>query len=527
MRAVIYCRVSTEEETQIHALKGQIKEAIEAVNENHWILVKQYVDEGKSGTTTKKRTEYNHLVADLEENQFDVIVVKSQDRLMRNTKEWYLFLDRLLQYKKKLYFYLERKFYTPEDALITGIKAILAEEYSRELSKKINQAHRSRQQKGSNISITSNTWGYDKVKKEVKINEEEAKIIQFIYQCCIGGLGSRLIAKELEGRGIKNRKGGRFSETTIRRILRNPLYKGTAVMNQRHVDFETKRVVPVKETEWIYHEQMVPAIVTKEIWDRANQKMNERIISNQSSQRGKKKGSHPLAGKIICKQCGSVFWRRTRTNKKGEIIREWSCREYVTRGRKKNPSLTSNKEGGCNNCHIKEQKLEEIIRAISGTVVKEEQLNQVMDGLFHLIQWVRNNPDGMDEDTLKKQLKEIQWKRELLLEKYLEGIIVEELYRSKDDSLRTEYCKKKKQLLRKSQETEEVKRKGMEQLRNEMKQIAEETLYLKWCYERIKQITIDERQIDVMYEDGTNVTILLSEERIEKIEVNVHSEICL
>ncbi|WP_304509984.1 recombinase family protein, partial [Anaerotignum sp.] len=139
-RAVIYCRVSTEEITQMDALQGQIVEAKRAVSGKRWALVDSYIDEGKSGTTTKRRDEYNRLVSDLSSEKFDIIVVKSQDRLMRNTKEWYIFVDQLVQSGKQLYFYLENKFYTPDDALITGIKAILAEEFSRDLSKKINNA---------------------------------------------------------------------------------------------------------------------------------------------------------------------------------------------------------------------------------------------------------------------------------------------------------------------------------------------------------------------------------------------------
>ncbi|MHB8130001.1 MAG: recombinase family protein, partial [Mobilitalea sp.] len=212
MKAVIYCRVSTDEEKQVNALKGQVQEAIAAVHKQKWKLVDQYIDEGRSGTTTKKRDEYNRLVSELDQNKFDVIVVKSQDRLMRNTKEWYVFVDKLVQAQKKLFFYLDNKFYTPDDALITGIKAILAEEFSRDLSKKINNAHKSRQEKGTNVSITSNTWGYNKVKKEVVINEKEADIVRLIYQRCIEGKGSRIIAKELQTKGIKSRSGGKFPE---------------------------------------------------------------------------------------------------------------------------------------------------------------------------------------------------------------------------------------------------------------------------------------------------------------------------
>ena len=88
------------------------------------------------------REQYQRLFEDLLGKRFDVVVIKSQDRLMRNTKDWYIFIDRLVSCRKKLYLYLEQRFYTADDSLITGIKAILAEEYSRELSRKINNAHK-------------------------------------------------------------------------------------------------------------------------------------------------------------------------------------------------------------------------------------------------------------------------------------------------------------------------------------------------------------------------------------------------
>ena len=133
LRAVYYARCSTEEENQKDALVRQAAEAEEAIRARGWRLVDAYV-ESRSGTSRKGRREYNRLYEDLEQNRFDVVVIKSQDRLMRNTRDWYLFADRLNCAGKRLYFYLENTFYSPEDALLTGIKAILAEEYSRELA---------------------------------------------------------------------------------------------------------------------------------------------------------------------------------------------------------------------------------------------------------------------------------------------------------------------------------------------------------------------------------------------------------
>ena len=95
LRAVFYARCSTEEESQKDALVQQVKEAEVCIKEQGWTLVDRYI-ESKSGTTTKGRQEYTRLYEDLLKDKFDIIVIKSQDRLMRNTKDWYLFVDILV-----------------------------------------------------------------------------------------------------------------------------------------------------------------------------------------------------------------------------------------------------------------------------------------------------------------------------------------------------------------------------------------------------------------------------------------------
>ena len=156
--------------------------------------------------------------------------------LMRNTKDWYLFVDRLLTQQKKLYIYIERKFYTTDDALITGIKAILAEEYSRELSKKINNAHKNRQMQNGPVVLTSNTYGYRKMPdKSVVIIEEEAQIKRRMYELCAAGFGSRTISAILKNEGITARNGKPFTDSAILRMIHNPLNKGTAEIGRAHV----------------------------------------------------------------------------------------------------------------------------------------------------------------------------------------------------------------------------------------------------------------------------------------------------
>ena len=110
-RAVIYCRVSTEYEIQESSLQMQIEQAKDAVILNGWELVDEFIDFGKTGTTTQNRLQYNRLVRNMKKDLFDIIVVKSQDRLMRSTKDWYIFIDLMVKYGIKLYFYMENMFY--------------------------------------------------------------------------------------------------------------------------------------------------------------------------------------------------------------------------------------------------------------------------------------------------------------------------------------------------------------------------------------------------------------------------------
>ena len=161
-RICIYNRCSTEEENQKNALEIQAQESVEIV-ECHagWQIIDQFV-ESQSGTTSAKRSKYQQMLACIEQKKYTIVVIKSIDRLVRNTKDWYLFLDCIVRNNTRLYIYIDNKFYSPEDSLITGIKAILAEEFSRELSKKIKNAHKRRQTNKSGYNICSEMFGWNK-----------------------------------------------------------------------------------------------------------------------------------------------------------------------------------------------------------------------------------------------------------------------------------------------------------------------------------------------------------------------------
>ena len=410
MRAVYYARVSTEEEKQINALSKQVEECEECIKAQGWRLAGRYVDEGKSGTKVKGRDEYKRLFEDLEKDTFDIIVIKSQDRLMRNVKDWYIFLDRMLTHKKQLFMYIENSFYTSDNALITGIKAILAEEYSRELSKKLKNAHKrrvERAKKGEKVAVMSPsiTLGYDLKDGEVVINEKEAEIVRYVFTRYLQGAGFRKIAMELEDRGWMNRAGNHYEPASIQRIITNERYMGVYVMNRKVNDFDKKKSCINPESEWVRIEGIIPPIISTEVWEKAN----EIRLSKVRGGKGVKRGKSIFSGKIICGKCKGKYHRLADIH--GTRFR---CSTYARYGKT---------EKGCDGRSFYERDLWKALQELSEAFLSpnydeiEKSLKEWLKGLYEALRSSQGVSDVLEEIARQESRKE------KLTEAYMDGII--------------------------------------------------------------------------------------------------------
>lgn len=444
MRAVIYCRVSTSSDSQMESLDKQVAEAEEAAKGLGYQLVDRFIDEGKTGTTKYARKEYLRMLSTMEQDRFDVIVTKSLDRMNRNILDFYLFLDLLIKNRILLYFYLDRAFYKTDDKIVIGIKAILAEEYSRELSKKLCNAHKKRQERGEVIMLGSLTYGYQKEilpdgSKRVVIVKEEAQMIRLIFDCCLQGCGVRAIARILEEKGYKNRRGNPIGESTVRRLIRNPLVTGTMVMNRVKYDFNTKTTVHTDPSQWIWKEKAVPPIISREDWEEANhlltlrQKKQGKASGNKNRTDGEmccgsRGGQHELSGKVFCGLCGSVYHRAVRRGSGGQTV-EWRCGTYQRYGRK-TPDLfrnnTAEKEvdtgSGCDNVTMKEGLFMDLFGQMGKDAFRlnihgEKWLKEALSILKRVLEEGR---EDSGEPALKAKLERMEKRKETLLVKYLD-----------------------------------------------------------------------------------------------------------
>lgn len=422
LRAGIYNRCSTEEEAQINALDIQAQESREIVEEKGWVMTAQYI-ESQSGTTVRGRSEYQRLLEDMETELFDIVVIKSIDRLTRSAKDWYLFLDKLTSCKKRLYIYIDRRFYTPEDNLLTGIKAILAEDFSRELSKKIKNAHKRRQEKKSGYNITVPIFGWDKVGKEqYVINREEAEAYRLGFELAKEGKGFYTIANLMYERGVRSKRGTRISEVQWRKLLYSPRAHGTVVLHTREYDFETKKTRAVPEEEWIYIDNALPAIVKKEYQEEILSLLQSRNGQNASADAGKRRfpaGRYPLSGKLRCARCGRPYYRVKRTFGGKEVI-FWKCAAQLEQGR--------NSSAGCSNISIRQECLFRGVKeACEGYYVPLfGEKGRLLEGMLTILEAGLYGAGREEKKKKQEELEKLERKRKLLLKKLLDELISDE-----------------------------------------------------------------------------------------------------
>lgn len=435
-RVGIYNRCSTEEESQRNALATQVFESREIAEKKGWEIAEQYV-ESQTGTVAYKRSEYQRLLEDMERGRFEIVMIKSIDRLTRSAKDWYFFLSRLTEHQLRLYIYIEGKFYTPDDNLISGIKAILAEDFSRELSKKIKNAHRRRQEKKSGCNITCDMFGWNKVEKDrYEINEEEAEYYRMAFALAKEGKGFYSISRILYELGARGKKGQRISEVQWRKMLYTPRAHGTMILNTRVYNFDTKRYEEVPKEEWIVMEDALPSIVSKEYQEEVTAVLQKRAAQRkvgESDCNTLREGKYELTRKLKCAECGRYYYRTCYTSGGRKKV-VWKCATFLESGRKKagKRKMEAGKSYGCDNIHLSEETLltcmETAVLHHYGGSGEEEEV--ILAGSRRALKRVFEARNGEGElKKLEKECRRLRSKKELLMEKLLNGVISDEDYK--------------------------------------------------------------------------------------------------
>lgn len=344
LRVTFYARVSTEFNVQLNSLDNQITYYTDFIKNNpNWEYVEGYVDEGISGVSTAKRERFNEMIEDGKQGLFDLVITKEVSRFARNTLDSIRFTRELLSSGVAVFFQNDNINTIDEDSeLRLTIMSSMAQDESRKISNRVRFGHHQAIKNGTVLG-TNNMFGYNKKDGKLTINEEEAEFIKEMFEMyATGKFSMKQMEKHFYEKGIRNRKGKKLSHSTMSNIIRNPKYKGYFVGNKVVItDLFTKKQKFLPEDEWVMYKdetgETVPAIVSEEIWDKANEVLYMRSQDVITAQH-KTVHQNLFTGKLICAHCGKPYYRKDAVGKGGEKMSKWVCSGKINNGADSCPS---------------------------------------------------------------------------------------------------------------------------------------------------------------------------------------------
>lgn len=436
IKVASYCRVSTDKEDQVNSFEAQQRYFREYIGHRpDWELYEIYADEGITGTSIKKRTQFIRMIDDAYEGKFQLIVTKEVSRFSRNILDTISYARELKAIGIGIQFMIDGiNTLRPDAELYLSIMASMAQEESRKTSNRVIWGQTRQMEKG--VVFGRSLLGYDVKDGRISVNSEGAEIVRLIFEkYAMEQVSTSEIARFLTQNGYHTSRGStKWQSNTIVKILTNEKYTGNLIQKKTYTpDFlnhEKKRnngAVPLIRIE-NHHE----AIISKEIWSMAQARLhrnNKHTAGNQGHS-----NRYLFSGKIKCGECGASFVSRIKYLKDGIKMRRWSCR-------------TATQEGTAS-CNIGKLIRDDDARYMLKTVIQSLQIDRcvIASHMTKLILTTIHNCDDMYRENscqLQLEIDRIQMKKETALDRFFSGDISKEekqtmvhLYESQINCLR-------------------------------------------------------------------------------------------
>ena len=303
-----------------------------------WTFIPGYIDEGLSGISTKKRENFNRMVDDAAEDKFDLVITKEISLFARNTLDSIQYTRELLNHGVGVFFQNDNINTLDEDSeLRLSIMSSIAQDELRKLSSRVKFGHQQAIKKNVVLG-NSRIFGYQKDNKRLVIDDEEAQMVRELFELyATGKYSMKQIEQIFWEKGYRNHNGNRIAHTTMSNMISNPKYKGWYVGNKvKVVDMFTKKQKFLPPEEWVMFPdetgEIVPAIVSEELWDAANAVLQRRSEDVKNRQ-GICNHASLLTGKLFCTSCGQPYYRRESRDKQGNVNSKWVCSGKIKDGK--------------------------------------------------------------------------------------------------------------------------------------------------------------------------------------------------
>lgn len=269
-----------------------------------------------SGDGLFTRPEMVRLLQDIEQDKYTSVLCMEIDRLGRSSQKDSGIIFETFK-EREVFIVTPNKTYNLNDDIdeqSVEMQSFIARQELKSIKRRLRKGVEKTCEQGGHIAEPP--YGYRRVyvdkRPTLEICEDEAKIIRMVFDMYVNqGMGGFTIAETLNNMGYHPRKNDHFSRMTIAFYLQNPTYTGKVVWNRaKHIRpkfvGDKHRSVPNSEDKWIVADGLHPAIISQEIFDRAQQirktrthpPVNTGVLKN------------PFAGLIYCKNCGGAIVRQ-------------------------------------------------------------------------------------------------------------------------------------------------------------------------------------------------------------------------
>lgn len=440
-KVAIYGRVSTEHEAQLSALENQLQWYDDQVRYHpNWTVCERYIDEGITGTQAKKRPAFLRMIEDAKNGKFDLIVTREVCRFARNVVDT-LVVTRELKGIGVEVFFIDDNIWTMDGdgELRLSLMATLAQEESRKTSERVKAGQKISRDNGV-LYGNGNILGYDRVGETYVINEEQAETVRMIFDLYLQGYGSMKIAGILTERKRKTASGlVKWSVSNIMRAIKNATYTGTKCYNKSRSNnfLEQKRINNLDMSTYEYVEGDFPAIVSQEVWDKAQKiresRMKPSLVSTSKTTHSKRDSKDIWVNKLRC-SCGSSFRKdKWHTKLDGKISYGYQCYNQINNGnKKKRAALGLDTEGYCDIKMITDWKLDFMAKELLEHLWQDRKESVIIaiDLIRRYYKDDRLNENQHDAVSIKAKIDKAQTRLTNLIAMRADGELSKEEYQT-------------------------------------------------------------------------------------------------
>lgn len=417
-----YVRVSTGKQDELSP-DSQAKLLKDYAKSHGYVVSKIFYEVGISGRKADKRPEFQKMIglAKSSDHPADAILVWKYSRFARNQEESIVYKSLL---KKKhnvdVISVSEPLVDGPFGSLIERIIEWMDEYYSVRLSGEVTRGMKEKAERGGYQARPPLGYKIVTHKEPPVIVPEEAEIVKLIFEKYANeNLGIFEIARLLNMHNFKTSHGKEFERRSIEYILQNPTYCGMIRWN-RTIN-ETNEIRP--ESEWIVTDGEHPAIISKELFGKAQER-----YKREYRPRGARPVStykHWLSGVVKCPTCGRTMTANTIRNNT-RVYSHFRCYGYTKGKCMANNSISSIK--------LEPAVLESIKTVLDNGKITYRKIEAKTD-------------DTVDLKTiLEDQIKKIDVKLQRIKEAYMNGIDTMEEYKENKQAVQEEKQHLEKQL---------------------------------------------------------------------------------